>query len=159
VHGASRALAGEQGPVPGRIHQIVARKIQPAAGAPLVEIGDARNLEVIVDVLTADAVAIKPGAEVRLPTPREYNTALLVLNGTVKANDSAAVSAGEFILFKNDGDEIRVTAVTDAIVLFLSGEPIEEPLVHYGPFIMNSVDEINQAVEDFQAGRFGHLEG
>lgn len=101
---------------------------------------------------------LKPGAEVRLPTPREYNTALLVLNGTVKANDSAAVSAGEFILFKNDGDEIRVTAVTDTIVLFLSGEPIEEPLIHYGPFIMNSVDEINQAVEDFQAGRFGHLE-
>jgi redox-sensitive bicupin YhaK (pirin superfamily) len=101
---------------------------------------------------------LKLGAEVRLPTPRDYNTALLVLNGTVKANNSAAVSAGEFILFKNDGDEIRVTAVTDAIVLFLSGEPIEEPLVHYGPFIMNSVDEINQAVEDFQAGRFGHLE-
>jgi hypothetical protein len=48
--------------------------------------------------------------------------------------------------------------VTDSIVLFLSGEPIEEPLVHYGPFIMNSVDEINQAVEDFQAGRFGYLD-
>jgi redox-sensitive bicupin YhaK (pirin superfamily) len=101
---------------------------------------------------------LKPGAEVRLPTPKDYNTALLVLNGQVKANESAAVSEGQFVLFKNDGDEVRVTAVTDAIVLFLSGEPIEEPLVHYGPFIMNSVDEINQAIDDFNAGKFGYLE-
>jgi len=101
---------------------------------------------------------LKPGAAVQLPTPKDYNTALLVLSGSVKANDSAAISEGEFILLKNDGDEVRVNAMTDAIVLFLSGEPIEEPLVHYGPFIMNSVDEINQAVEDFNTGRFGYLE-
>ena len=61
------------------------------------------------------------------------------------------------ILFKNDGDEVHVTAVTDSIVLFLSGEPIEEPLVHYGPFVMNSVDEINQAIDDYNAGKFGYL--
>lgn len=101
---------------------------------------------------------LRPGAEVRLPTPKDYNTALLVLRGRVTANESAPVSEGEFILFKHDGDAVRVTALTDATVLFLSGEPIEEPLVHYGPFVMNSVDEINQAVEDFQAGRFGYLE-
>jgi redox-sensitive bicupin YhaK (pirin superfamily) len=101
---------------------------------------------------------LRSGAEVHLPTPKDYNTALLVLSGQVKANDSRAVSEGESILFKNDGDEVRVNAVTDAIVLFLSGEPIEEPLVHYGPFIMNSADEINQAVEDFNTGRFGYLE-
>jgi redox-sensitive bicupin YhaK (pirin superfamily) len=101
---------------------------------------------------------LRSGAEVHLPTPKDYNTALLVLSGQVKADDSRAVSEGESILFKNDGDEVRVNAVTDAIVLFLSGEPIEEPLVHYGPFIMNSADEINQAVEDFNTGRFGYLE-
>jgi redox-sensitive bicupin YhaK (pirin superfamily) len=101
---------------------------------------------------------LKAGAQVRLSSPKEYNTALLVLNGRVRAHDSPATSDGEFILFNNDGDDVRVTAMTDAIVLFLSGEPIEEPLVHYGPFIMNTVDEINQAVEDFNAGKFGHLE-
>lgn len=100
---------------------------------------------------------LKPGAQVRLPTPKDYNTALLVLQGQVKANDSPPVSEGNFMLFKNDGDEVRVEAVTDAIVLFLSGEPIEEPLVHYGPFVMNNIDEINQAIEDFNAGKFGHL--
>jgi redox-sensitive bicupin YhaK (pirin superfamily) len=100
---------------------------------------------------------LTPGAHVRLPTPRDYNTALLVLQGQVQSNGSPVVKEGEFILFKNDGDEVQVDALTDSIVLFLSGAPIEEPLVHYGPFVMNSVDEINQAIEDYQTGKFGHL--
>ncbi len=100
---------------------------------------------------------LKPGAKVRLPTPRDYNTALLVLQGKVKANGAKPATAGEFILFKNDGDEVNVEAVDDSIALFLSGAPIEEPLVHYGPFVMNSVDEINAAIEDFNAGKFGYL--
>jgi hypothetical protein len=100
---------------------------------------------------------LKPGAQVRLPTPKDYNTALLVLDGQVTANGSKPVSAGEFILFKNDGDEVLVDSLTDSIVLFLSGAPIDEPLVHYGPFVMNSVDEINQAIEDFNRGQFGEL--
>jgi hypothetical protein len=100
---------------------------------------------------------LKPGAEVRLPTPREFNTALLVLEGQVTANGSKPVSAGEFILFKNDGDEVFVESRSESIVMFLSGAPIDEPLVHYGPFVMNTVDEINQAVEDFNSGRFGDL--
>ena len=100
---------------------------------------------------------LEPGAEVRLPTPRDYNTALLVLEGQVTANGSKPVSAGEFILFKNDGDEVVVESLARSIVMFLSGAPIDEPLVHYGPFVMNSVDEINQAIEDFNSGRFGQL--
>jgi redox-sensitive bicupin YhaK (pirin superfamily) len=102
---------------------------------------------------------LKPGAEVRLPTPKDYNTALLVLEGEVKANGSRAVAAGEFILFRNDGDEVLVESLTDATVVFLSGAPIDEPLVHYGPFVMNTVDEINEAIEDFNSGKFGELAG
>jgi quercetin 2,3-dioxygenase len=100
---------------------------------------------------------LRPGAEVRLPTPRDYNTALLVLDGQVTANGSKPVSAGEFILFKNDGDEVVVESRTESIVMFLSGAPIDEPLVHYGPFVMNSIDEINEAIDDFNGGRFGDL--
>ena len=102
---------------------------------------------------------LEPGAVVRLPTPRDYNTAALVLQGQVTANGSKPVSEGEFILFKNDGDEVVVESVAESIVLFLSGAPIDEPLVHYGPFVMNSVDEINEAVDDFNSGRFGQLRG
>ncbi len=100
---------------------------------------------------------LKPGARVRLPTPKDYNTALLVLQGRVKAGGRKAAEAGEFILFKNDGDEVHAEALDDSIALFLSGAPIEEPLVHYGPFVMNTVDEINEAIEDFNAGKFGSL--
>jgi redox-sensitive bicupin YhaK (pirin superfamily) len=100
---------------------------------------------------------LSAGAHVRLPTPRDYNTALLVLEGQVTANGSKPVSAGEFILFRDDGDEVIVDSVGDSIVMFLSGAPIDEPLVHYGPFVMNTVDEINQAIGDFNSGKFGSL--
>jgi redox-sensitive bicupin YhaK (pirin superfamily) len=100
---------------------------------------------------------LQPGAEVRLPTPKDFNTALLVLQGQVTANGSKPVSAGEFILFRNDGDEVVVESLEESIVMFLSGAPIDEPLVHYGPFVMNSVDEINQAIDDFNSGGFGEL--
>jgi redox-sensitive bicupin YhaK (pirin superfamily) len=100
---------------------------------------------------------LKPGAHVRLATPRDYNTAVLVLQGQVTANGSKPVPAGEFILFNNDGDEVVVEALAESIVMFLSGAPIDEPLVHYGPFVMNSVDEINQAIYDFNSGAFGDL--
>jgi quercetin 2,3-dioxygenase len=102
---------------------------------------------------------LRPGAVVRLPTPRDYNTAALVLQGQVAANGSKPVSEGEFVLFKNDGDEVVVESLAESIVLFLSGAPIDEPLVHYGPFVMNSVDEINEAVDDFNSGKFGQLRG
>jgi redox-sensitive bicupin YhaK (pirin superfamily) len=100
---------------------------------------------------------LSAGAHVRLPTPRDYNTALLVLEGQVTANGSKPVSAGEFILFRDDGDEVIVDSVGDSIVMFLSGAPIDEPLVHYGPFVMNTVDEINEAIGDFNSGKFGSL--
>jgi redox-sensitive bicupin YhaK (pirin superfamily) len=102
-------------------------------------------------------VRLNAGGRVRLPTPKDYNTALLVLGGKVTANGSKPVSAGEFILFNNDGDEVIVEAQEESIVMFLSGAPIDEPLVHYGPFVMNSVEEINQAIDDFNSGRFGDL--
>lgn len=100
---------------------------------------------------------LRANTEVRLPTPKDYNTALLVLQGKIKTNGSSPVSESQCVLFKNDGDTVRVSSVTDSIVLFLSGAPIEEPLVHYGPFVMNSVDEINEAIDDFNAGKFGYL--
>ena len=102
-------------------------------------------------------IRLNAGAGVHLSTPKNYNAALLVLLGQVKANGSKNASEGDCILFKNDGEEVDVESVTGSIVLFLSGAPIEEPLVHYGPFVMNSADEINQAVEDFNSGKFGTM--
>lgn len=101
---------------------------------------------------------LKAGGTAVLKTPKGWNTALLTLGGTLRANGSAPAGDGDFFLFRDDGDEVRIEAVEDSIALFLSGEPIDEPLVHHGPFVMNSVDEINQAVEDYHAGKFGRLD-
>ena len=64
----------------------------------------------------------------------------------------------DFVLFKHDGDVITVQAESDAQLLVMSGEPIDEPVVQYGPFVMNSQQEIIQAVHDFNDGKFGHLD-
>ena len=66
--------------------------------------------------------------------------------------------ADHFVLLKNDGEEFTVDATEDSIVLILSGEPINEPIVAYGPFVMNTWEEIEQAVNDVNAGKFGVLE-
>ncbi len=102
-------------------------------------------------------VRLNPNAQVRLSAPQDFNAALLVLEGLIKTNGSREIAADEFILFKNDGDEIFAESLSPSTLLFLSGAPIDESLVHYGPFVMNSVVEINQAIEDFNNGKFGFL--
>lgn len=101
---------------------------------------------------------LKPAGSVRLRTPRDFNTALLVLDGKLRANGTPWLGQGEFILFHGDGEEVFVESQGESMALFLSGAPIDEPLVHYGPFVMNSIDEINEAIEDYRNGKFGELE-
>jgi redox-sensitive bicupin YhaK (pirin superfamily) len=101
---------------------------------------------------------LEPGGRATFQTPRDFNTAVLTLDGTLRVNGSGPLGAGDFALLKNDGTDVVVESEGKALALFLSGAPIEEPLVHYGPFVMNSVDEINEAIEDFNAGKFGSLD-
>jgi hypothetical protein len=63
-----------------------------------------------------------------------------------------------FVLFKNEGEEIEIKASDNSVLLVLSGEPIDEPIVSYGPFVMNTQAEIYEAIEDFQSGKFGVLD-
>jgi redox-sensitive bicupin YhaK (pirin superfamily) len=77
---------------------------------------------------------------------------LLVINGNVQVNGEQA-KEHSFILFKNDGEEITIKADTDSVVLVLSGEPINEPIASYGPFVMNTQQEIMEAIQEFQSGK------
>ncbi|NWL77224.1 quercetin 2,3-dioxygenase [Pseudomonas taiwanensis] len=86
------------------------------------------------------------------------NTALVVLRGTLLVNGEELVREGQLALFEQGGDELLLEANDQALVLLLSGEPIDEPVVGYGPFVMNSEAEIRQAIQDFQNGRFGHMD-
>jgi quercetin 2,3-dioxygenase len=100
---------------------------------------------------------LKKDAVLSLDLPSFFNTGILVVEGTAKIND-ADVPADHFVLFKNDGEQISVTASEDAILLILSGEPIDEPIAQYGPFLMNTYDELDQAIRDVSLGKFGVLE-
>ena len=93
----------------------------------------------------------------RFDTRAGHTLALVVLHGTVMVNGSEIVRAGQLVHLERAGDGVELEANGAATVLWLAGEPIEEPVVGYGPFVMNTEAEIVQAVEDFNSGRFGEL--
>ncbi|MEI8086921.1 MAG: pirin family protein [Paludibacter sp.] len=102
-------------------------------------------------------VRVNKDAELTISLPQAYNTGFVVIEGSVELNDKI-VPFDHFVLFANDGTDIQLKATEDAIVLILSGEPINEPIVPYGPFVMNTKAEIIQAYEDLNNGKFGYLE-
>lgn len=101
-------------------------------------------------------IKLKKGGSFTTNVDATHNTALLMVNGSAEVNGE---KAGEhsFVLFKNDGEEITITASEDAVILLLSGEPINEPIASYGPFVMNTQAEIYEAIEEFQNGKYGVL--
>lgn len=102
-------------------------------------------------------VRMKAGASYAFDLPETFNTAILMLEGKALINGEKA-NANQFVLFKNKGRQINVEASLDAKMLVLSGEPIHEPIAHYGPFVMNTQAEIMEAIDDFNSGKFGFLE-
>lgn len=86
-----------------------------------------------------------------------WTTAVVVLHGTVLVNGGEIVREAQFVLLDRSGTSISIEANNDATLLLLAGEPIEEPIVGYGPFVMNSREQIHRAIEDFNSGRFGSM--
>ncbi|WP_297207100.1 pirin family protein [uncultured Pluralibacter sp.] len=91
----------------------------------------------------------------RLDLTDGWNTALVVLKGTVLVNGEEVAREAQLVVLDAKGDSVTIEANNDAIVLLLAGEPIDEPIVGYGPFVMNTEQEIHQAIDDFNQGRFG----
>ncbi|MBA5628581.1 pirin family protein [Moheibacter lacus] len=102
-------------------------------------------------------IELKAGKKLELNFPANYTTALVAIEGDSKLNDTE-LPQDHFALMANDGEEFSIEATTDSIVLVLSGEPIKEPIAAHGPFVMNTRDELVQAFEDFNLGKFGYLE-
>jgi quercetin 2,3-dioxygenase len=98
---------------------------------------------------------LRAGKSVELPLRDGDNTALLVLRGAAQASDSQRIGPSELAVFERAGDAIVLRADEDVHALVLSGTPIDEPVVGYGPFVMNTREEIAQAIRDFEGGRFG----
>jgi quercetin 2,3-dioxygenase len=97
-----------------------------------------------------------------LEIPKNYNALLYVLDGGMIIGDKN-VGAKDMVVFNNDGDSIDLIVLEDTRAIILSGEPINEPVVSYGPFVMNSEQEIREAIRDYQNGKLGtlveHFEG
>lgn len=102
-------------------------------------------------------IQLNSGGTFTTSIPSTHNTALLIVNGHIEVNGAEAAEHS-FVLFKNEGDEISIQANTKSVILLLSGEPINEPIASYGPFVMNTDAEIREAITDFNMGKFGYLE-
>ena len=100
---------------------------------------------------------LKTGGKAEFSFPANFNTAALVIEGSILVNGEEKVPTDNFVLFENEGETFTIEANEDSIVLIISGEPLNEPIFPHGPFVMNTREEIIQAFEDFNTGKFGYL--
>ncbi|WP_163514144.1 pirin family protein [Gelidibacter japonicus] len=101
---------------------------------------------------------LKKGGNADFQFPAEYNTALLVIEGNITVNGNKETPTDHLALMANDGETFQIEASDNAIVLVLSGQPINEPIAAQGPFVMNTRQELMEAFNDFNLGKFGYLE-
>jgi redox-sensitive bicupin YhaK (pirin superfamily) len=100
---------------------------------------------------------LKAGYQTELSLPDGFTMSVFVLQGRVVINGAQAVGEAEIALLGRKGERVALQAEEDTTILVLGGEPIEEPIARYGPFVMNTQAELAQAVEDYRAGKMGHL--
>ena len=101
-------------------------------------------------------INLKNYGNTTLSEPKNFNTAILILKGEAKVNEDKICKEGDFIIFDNVEGEILLESLTEeSLFLVLSGEPINEPVVSHGPFVMNTLGEILDAYEDFRNNKFG----
>ena len=108
----------------------------------------------------------QPGASIVQPVPKEYNTFAYVIGGqgifgTTKYKQEEQVSRGQMVIFEKDGEQIVIRAPKDSKspldILLIGGTPLNEPVARYGPFVMNTKEEVYQAIEDYRNGMMGTI--
>jgi quercetin 2,3-dioxygenase len=104
-------------------------------------------------------IRLKKGEELVLPVADGWNTSVVVLRGALESsgNHGDVAKDAKMLMFSQEGEDIKIKALEDSVALLLSGEPIDEPIVGHGPFVMNTRQEIDQAISDFNRGAFGSI--
>jgi redox-sensitive bicupin YhaK (pirin superfamily) len=100
---------------------------------------------------------LKAGRQEQLSLPEGHNTSVFVLQGRATVNGSHEAGEAELIVCKRNGSRVTIDAKEESRILIMSGEPIEEPIARYGPFVMNTKTELIEAIQDYQSGKMGHL--
>lgn len=105
---------------------------------------------------------LQPGGRIVQPVPGEYNAFAYVLEGAGSFGaDAVTARRGQMVMFERDGEAVSIASpenqATQLDVLLIAGAPLDEPIARYGPFVMNTREEIHQAVEDYQSGRMGAI--
>lgn len=102
-------------------------------------------------------VRLRAGHSVSFNLHDGHTAALFIMHGAIKINAAEAATETELVVFERDGDEVTIEATSDATLLVMNGEPIDEPVVGHGPFVMNTPQQIEQAFTDFRNGRLGRI--
>lgn len=146
----------------GLIHaQINTFQLPDHAGIIEVIAGDYQGVKGAASTFTPlhlQNAKLNKGGKADFNFPAPYNTALLVIEGSIKVNNTEVAETDHFVLFENDGEAFSIEALENSVVLVLSGEPINEPIAAQGPFVMNTKQEIVQAIDDYNQGKFGYLD-
>ncbi len=142
-----------------RDDQFPRTKLDGGAGTVRViagEFADARGTANTFSPINVWDLKLNADADVELKVPASHTTVLVAQSGRLTVNGSS-MNAVELALFEREGDCIQIQTATDARVLILTGEPLGEPVVGQGPFVMNTRDEIHKAIQDYQTGKMGQL--
>ena len=158
--------------IPPRYQEIPSARIpvaQSEDGSVRVRVvaGEALGARAVIETRTPILYlhfTVRPGGLVAQPVPRIYNAFAYVINGEGRFGpEERKAGTGQMVLLEKDGDAIAFTCPAAAPepldLLLVAGQPLDEPIARYGPFVMNTQDEIVQAIEDYRNDRMGHIEG
>ncbi len=103
-------------------------------------------------------IKLEPGGLFETELPTDFSASALMIEGSANDQNNNTIPQDHLVIFKDDGNKLKFESTNGSTILLMAGQPLHEPIAAYGPFLMNTEQEIRQAFEDFRHGKFGYLE-